>query len=148
MKWLLFILIIFTTACMHFSPIYRAVPTSLAEVQIRPSTDFVFEIESPGQLNPKKITLTDGLEYRAFNLLEFNRVIGFIEQRNQFQETGILLREEYQLKLETYNKILTEFKDTTEDYNSAELNRVILSYLTTIFGSTTLISILFLVILL
>lgn len=106
--------------------------------RVRPRVDaktamFLVDLEYPGDVEFKKLE-ADGLEYRGADLLNYTRVISFIEQRNQLQDTSKLILDEYAKTIEYTNRV-------TEEYNDAEQNLSTMAYVSTasIVGNIVLV---------
>ena len=135
-----FILVIFFSSCMHFTPQYMTKRADMDKLKMRPATDFQFDLQSPGTLEFKPI-IYNNIEYRGVDLLNYNRVIGFVAQRTQLANTGKLLVEEYQMKGALFDTLLIDYNKAIEEQNSAETSRVALSWSTAIFGGFTFLGV-------
>lgn len=135
--FLICLLSLMLSGCLfHFVPTYKA--ESKMKVDIAAIDDFNFNLDYPGDITGKRFVLS-GEEGRWIDILEYNRVIGFVKQRNQLRDTGELLIKEHTAKVEAFNLFVKDYNVLVDETNTKETQLTVWTYLGTGGWAVTLI---------
>lgn len=149
---LIFLLVLLLNGCLTYKGHYEN--SALAPMESK-EKHFVLDMEWPGDVSVGRVVcgifeygkeyscrifgleeqipsyIESPLELRAFDLLNFTRVLTLLEQRSIAIDNSMNLMVEYRTSIMRFNSLVNKHNDAIKSSNEKEFNNVVLTWTTT-----------------